>query len=90
MFYFSENLFPETTYYYAESNKLTDKNYIDWKKKNLFIVLTVENYKYILTQSCPPVPAKDVHRNQRRFYEKWQKANEMTKCYILASISNIL
>ncbi|XP_052288067.1 uncharacterized protein LOC127899130 [Citrus sinensis] len=25
-----------------------------------------------------------------RLYEKWQKANEITKCYILASISNIL
>ncbi|KAH9697148.1 hypothetical protein KPL71_023495 [Citrus sinensis] len=34
--------------------------------------------------------ADDAHRNQRRFYEKWQKANEMAKCYILASISNIL
>ncbi|KAH9743690.1 hypothetical protein KPL70_003387 [Citrus sinensis] len=36
------------------------------------------------------VPADDAHRNQRRLYEKWQKANEMGKCYILASISNIL
>ncbi|KAH9734858.1 Integrase catalytic domain-containing protein [Citrus sinensis] len=36
------------------------------------------------------VPADDAHRNQRRLYEKWQKANEMAKCYILASISNIL
>ncbi|XP_052294703.1 uncharacterized protein LOC127901431 [Citrus sinensis] len=39
---------------------------------------------------CPPVPADDAHRNQRRLYEKWQKANEIAKCYILASISNIL
>ncbi|KAH9670831.1 hypothetical protein KPL70_017127 [Citrus sinensis] len=70
-------------------NKLTGENYIDWKR-NLFIVLTAENYKYVLTQPCPPVPADDAHRNQRRLYEKWQKANEMAKCYILASISNIL
>ncbi|XP_024038254.1 uncharacterized protein LOC112097301 [Citrus clementina] len=70
-------------------NKLTGENYIDWKR-NLFIVLTAENYKYVLTQPCPPVPADDAHRNQRRLYEKWQKTNEMPKCYILASISNIL
>ncbi|KAH9752503.1 Integrase catalytic domain-containing protein [Citrus sinensis] len=70
-------------------NKLTGENYIDWKR-NLFIVLTAENYKYVLTQPCPPVPADDAHRNQRRLYEKWKKANEMAKCYILASISNIL
>ena len=95
MFYFSENVFPEPTYYYSKStiilsqNKLTGENYIDWKR-NIFIVLTVENYKYVLTQPCPPVPADDAHRNQRRLYKKWQKANEMPKCYILALIFNIL
>ncbi|KAH9782875.1 hypothetical protein KPL71_009102 [Citrus sinensis] len=70
-------------------NKLTGENYIDWKI-NLFIVLTAEKYKYVLTQPCPPVSVDDAHRNQRRLYEKWQKANEMAKCYILSSISNIL
>ena len=59
-------------------NKLTSENYIDWKI-NIFIVLTTENYKYVLTQPCPPVPADDAHRNQRRLYEKWQKANDMAK-----------
>ena len=50
-------------------NKLTRDNYIDWKR-NLFIVLSAENYNYVLTQPCPPVPADDAHRNQRRLYEK--------------------
>ena len=70
-------------------NKLTGKNYKDWKRK-LFIVLIAKNYKYVLTQPRPPVSAEDAHRNQMRLFEKWQKVNEMAKCYILASIFNIL
>ena len=54
-------------------NKLTGENNIDWKW-NLFIVLTVKNYKYILTQPCPSKPIEDSSRNQRRLYEKWQNA----------------
>ena len=49
--------------------KFTRENYIDWKR-NLFIVLTAENYKYALTQPCPPVPVDDTNRNQMRLYEK--------------------
>ena len=37
-----------------KENKLTSPNYIDWKK-NLNIVLTAEEYKFVLTDVCPPV-----------------------------------
>src|SRR5262245_7004832 len=70
-------------------NKLTGENLIDWKR-NLYIVLTSEDYKFVLTQPCPSEPAADASRSQRRPYEKWQKANEMAKCYILASMTNVL
>ena len=70
-------------------NKLTGENYKDWKRK-LFIILIAENYKYFLTQPRPSVSAENAHRNQMRLFEKWQKANEMAKWYILASIFNIL
>ena len=33
-------------------NKLTGSNYVDWKK-NLDIVLTAEEHKYVPTQPCP-------------------------------------
>ena len=32
-------------------NKLTGPNYVDWKR-NLNIVLTAEEYKYVLTEAC--------------------------------------
>ena len=38
-----------------KENKLDGTNYIDWKR-NLDIVLTVEDYKFVLTDLCPPKP----------------------------------
>ena len=39
-------------------NKLIGSNYVDWKR-NLDIVLTAEEHKYVLTQSCPSFPSLD-------------------------------
>ena len=39
-------------------NKLTRSNYIDWKR-NLDIVLTAKEHKYVLTQPCPSFPSLD-------------------------------
>ena len=39
-------------------NKLTGSNYVDWKR-NLDIVLTAKEHKYVLTQPCPSFPSLD-------------------------------
>ena len=39
-------------------NKLTGSNYVNWKR-NLDIVLTAEEHKYVLTQPCPSFPSLD-------------------------------
>ena len=70
-------------------NKLTGSNYVDWKR-NLDIVLIAEQHKYVLTQSCPSFPSLDAPLEKKQQYDRWQKSNEMTKCYIPASISNVL
>ena len=70
-------------------NKLTGSNYVD-QKRNLDIVLTTEEHKYVLTQPCPDVPSLDAPFEEKQRYNCWQKSNEMAKCYILASISNVL
>ena len=69
-------------------NKLTGSNYVDWKR-NLDIVLTVEEHKYVLIQPCPR-PSLDAPLEEKQRYDRCQKSNEMAKCYILASISNVL
>ena len=70
-------------------NKLTGSNYVDWKR-NLDIVLTAEEHKYVLTQPCPSFPSLDAPLEEKQRYDRWQKSNKMAKCYILTSISNVL
>ena len=70
-------------------NKLTGSNYVDWKR-NLDIVLTVEEHKCVLTQPCPSFPSVDAPLEEKQRYDRWQKCNEMAKCYNLASISIVL
>ncbi|XP_050268173.1 uncharacterized protein LOC126712754 [Quercus robur] len=69
--------------------KLTGYNYVDWKK-NLDIVLIAEKHKYVLSQPFPNFPSLNAPLEEKQRYDRWQKSNEMTKCYILASISNVL
>ena len=40
-----------------KENKLIGPNYIDWKR-NLDIVFTTEEYKFVLTQDCPKQPSE--------------------------------
>ena len=70
-------------------NKLTGSNYVDWKR-NLDIVLTAEEHKYVLTQPCPCFLSLDAPLEEKLGCDHWQKSNKMAKCYILASISNVL
>ena len=39
-------------------NKLTGSNYVNWKR-NLDIVLTAKEHKYVLTKPCPSLPSLD-------------------------------
>ena len=54
------------------------------------IVLIVEEHKYVLTQPYPNFPSLDTPLEEKQRYDRWQKSNEMAKCYILTSISNVL
>ena len=70
-------------------NKLTGSNYVDWKR-NLDIVLIAKEHKFVLNQPCPNFPSLDAPSGEKQQYDHWQKSNELAKCYILASISNVL
>ncbi|XP_019260284.1 PREDICTED: uncharacterized protein LOC109238305 [Nicotiana attenuata] len=69
-------------------NKLEGPNYVDWKR-NLDIVLTAEGYKFVITEECPEKP-ENATDDQVKAYDKWVKADEMARCYILASMANVL
>ena len=70
-------------------NKLEGSNYIDWRR-NLDIVLTAEEYKFVLNEECPLKPNDQSSDEDKLAYQKWRKADEMTRCYIMASMSNVL
>nr|XP_018628024.1 uncharacterized protein LOC108946039 [Nicotiana tomentosiformis] len=57
---------------------------------NLDIDLTAESYKFVITEEYPQKPDEDATDDQVKAYDKWVKADEMTRCYILASMANIL
>ena len=69
-----------------KENKLTGPNYIDWKR-NLNLVLTAEEYKFVLIDVCPPLPDSDSSKEEVEAYQSWRKADEMATCYILVSMS---
>ena len=50
-------------------NKLTRNNFIDWKR-NLNIVLTMEDHAYVLTTPCSKEPAAGATVAARREFEK--------------------
>ncbi|XP_019242210.1 PREDICTED: uncharacterized protein LOC109222298, partial [Nicotiana attenuata] len=58
-------------------------------KRNLDIVLTAEGYKFVITEECPEKP-ENATDDQVKAYDKWVKADEMARCYILASMANVL
>ena len=51
-------------------NKLTGSNYIDWNR-NLDIVLTAEEHKYVLTKPCPSFPSLDAPLEEKQRYDLW-------------------
>ena len=68
---------------------MTGPSYVDWKR-NLDIVLIAEEHKFVLSEPCPNFPTLDAPSKERQRYDRWWKSNEMAKCYILTSISNVL
>jgi hypothetical protein len=72
-----------------KDNKLTGPNYIEWKR-NLDIVLTAEEYKFCTYEPKPDQPAEGAPESEKEYYKRWVKADEMSRCYILAAMSGVL
>ena len=50
-------------------NKLNRSNSVNWKR-NLDIVLTVEEHKYVLTQPCPSFPSLNAPPEEKQRYDR--------------------
>ncbi|EXB72720.1 hypothetical protein L484_004300 [Morus notabilis] len=69
------------------TEKLDDDNYAKWKS-NMNILLVCEDYKFVLVEECPPEPAANASKTAREPYDRWIKANNKAKCFMLASMSD--
>ena len=68
-----------------EDNWLTRPNYVIWKI-NLITVLIADKIVHVLNVEPPEVV---VIEEQKIAFNKWHKAYEMSKCYILTIITNM-
>ncbi|XP_038904503.1 uncharacterized protein LOC120090875 [Benincasa hispida] len=53
-------------------------------------VLVVDDLKFVLMEECPPTPWPNTSQSVRDAYERWTKANDKAKVYILASLFEVL
>ncbi|XP_059636001.1 protein LAZY 1-like [Cornus florida] len=74
---------------HTKRNRLTGPNYIDWKRL-LDIVLTYEGFNYVFPTPRPSPPLLEDPLEEHEVFKEWNKVDEMTRCYILASLLNLL
>ena len=72
-----------------DENRLTGSNFVDWKR-NLMIVLTAEKIAYVFKGDTPYLALQNGTEEQKEFFDKWHEHDEMAKCYMSASMTNML
>ncbi|XP_077222071.1 uncharacterized protein LOC143855906 [Tasmannia lanceolata] len=72
-----------------DENKLTGPKYLDWER-NLMLVLTAAKVYWVLTAEELELPGPDAPQVDHDRKSTWLEDNEMAKCYILGSTSNVL
>ena len=50
------------------TEKLTSDNFAKWKK-NMNIILVLDNLKFVLTEECPPQLAANANKSQKNAYD---------------------
>ena len=60
------------------------------RKRIWTLFLQLKSTNMCLLNRVLAFPSLDAPPEEKKQYYRWQKSNEMAKCYILASISNVL
>ncbi|XP_022154837.1 uncharacterized protein LOC111022000 [Momordica charantia] len=50
----------------------------------------IDDLRFVLQEDCPQAPAPNATMAVRNAYDRWIKANDKAKVYILSSISDVL
>ncbi|KAL5766243.1 hypothetical protein ACOSP7_016860 [Xanthoceras sorbifolium] len=51
---------------------------------------TYEKHRFVLSTPKPPAPTDESTEEQRFEHEQWETSDEMAKCYIITTISDVL
>jgi len=89
LYVFSNLIMTSATLNMLAADKLNGNNYASWKN-TINTVLIIDDLRFVLVEECPQVPAANATRTVREPYERWAKANEKARAYILASLSEVL
>ena len=89
LYVFSNLIMTSATLNILAADKLNRDNYASWKN-TINTVLIIDDLRFVLVEECPQVPAANATRTVREPYERWAKANEKARAYILASLSEVL
>ncbi|XP_062075170.1 uncharacterized protein LOC133779195 [Humulus lupulus] len=54
------------------------------------IVFICVNHKFVFTEECPDVPVATTPKTAREKYDAWILSNNKAKCYMLASMKDVL
>ncbi|TYK23143.1 gag/pol protein [Cucumis melo var. makuwa] len=60
-----------------------------WKLK-LNMILVIVDLRFALMKEFPPFPTQNASQSVRDAYNRWTKANDKARVYILGSMSDIL
>ena len=54
------------------------------------IILICENYKFVLTEECPPESAACTSHTIQEAYDHWIQANNKAHCYMSVAMFDVL
>ena len=53
-------------------------------------ILVINDIRFVLTEDCPQTSTPNANQSVQKAYDRWVKANEKTRVYILASMIDVL
>ena len=59
-------------------------------KSNLNKILVNNDLRFVLMEECPHSPARNASQNVRDAYNRWTKANNKVRVYLVSSMFDIL
>ncbi|XP_030959072.1 uncharacterized protein LOC115981019 [Quercus lobata] len=62
----------------------------DFEAKRIYDILFLWEIAHVINTEAPELALADANKAQRNAFNKWHEADEMAKCYIMASMTNVL